>query len=69
MQLFSHSPAGLSYCSSLITGKVLLNLGENTIRIGPVVHRRTGELYCCFLRVSVMIDGIVVAVLKILFMS
>lgn len=52
----------------MITGKTILNMGENAVRIGPVVHRRTGELYCCFLRVFMMIDGIVVAVLKILFM-
>lgn len=37
------------------------------MRIGPIVCRRTGELYCCFPRGFVMIDGIVVAVLKILF--
>lgn len=52
----------------MITGKAILNMGENAVRIGPVVHRRTGELYCCFLRVFMMIDGIVVAVLKTLFM-
>jgi len=32
----------------MITEKAMLNMGENAKRIGPVVHRRAGEIYCCF---------------------
>lgn len=46
----------------------MLNLGENTMRIGQKVHRRTEEVYYCFPRSFMVIDGIVVAVLKILLM-
>lgn len=53
---------------STVRGKVMLNLGESTMRIDPEVHRRTEEVYCCFPRSFVMIDGIVVAVLKVLLM-
>lgn len=53
---------------SMVRGKVMLNLGENTMRIGPKVHRRTEEEYYCFPRSFVVIDGIVVAVSKILLM-
>lgn len=42
--------------------------GGNTMRIGPKVHKRIEEVYYCFPRSFVMIDGTVVAILYILLM-